>query len=90
MPLYCFIIEQLVPYIHLLGTKQTVPAKQRKVDALFGTVLKEKPSAPNKAQTLRCFSWDNMHFSYQFIVLDKLFYPLSLQWHIKIKNIRKW
>ena len=46
VPLYCLVIEQLVPYIHLLGTKQTVTAKQRKVGALFGTVLKQKQSAP--------------------------------------------
>ena len=47
VPLYCFVIEQLVPYIHFLGTKQTVPAKQRKVGAfLFGTVLKQMQSAP--------------------------------------------
>ena len=46
MPLYCFAIEQFVLYINFLETKQTVPAKQRKVDALFGTVLKQKQSAP--------------------------------------------
>ena len=39
----------------LLGTKQAVPAKQREVGALFGTVLKQKKSLPNKALTLRCF-----------------------------------
>ena len=38
--LYCFVIEQLVPCIQSFGTKETVPAKQRKVGALFGTVLK--------------------------------------------------
>ena len=38
-----------------LGTKQTVPAKQRKDGALFGTILKQRQNAPNKALTLRCF-----------------------------------
>ena len=46
VPLYCFVIEQLVPYIHLMVTKQTVTAKQRKVGALFGAVLKQKQIAP--------------------------------------------
>ena len=56
MPLYCFVIEQLVPYIHFLGTKQTVPAKKPQVCALFDTVLKQKhASATNKALILRCF-----------------------------------
>ena len=55
VPLYCFVIEQLAQYIQFLGTKQTVQAKQRKVGALFGTVLKHKQSAPNKALTLCCF-----------------------------------
>ena len=46
MPLYCFEIEQ-----SFLETKQTVPAKQRKNGALFGTVLKQRQSASNKALT---------------------------------------
>ena len=41
MPLYCFESEQLVPYNHFWGTKQTVPAQQREDGALFGTVLKK-------------------------------------------------
>ena len=55
MPLQCFEIEQIAPYDYLLGTKQAVPAKQREVGALFGTILKQKKSLPNKALTLRCF-----------------------------------
>ena len=55
VPLYCFNIEQLASYSYLLGTKQTVQAKQRKDGALFGTVLKQQQSAINKAPTLRCF-----------------------------------
>ena len=35
--------------------EQNKPAKQREVGALFGTVLKQKKSLPNKALTLRCF-----------------------------------
>ena len=54
MPLYWFAIEQVAPYNHLLGTKQTVPAKQHRVCALFGTVLKQKPMAPSKALILFC------------------------------------
>ena len=46
MSLYCFAIEQCILYINFLETKQTFPAKQREVDALFGTVLKQKQSAP--------------------------------------------
>ena len=46
--------------IHLLiGDKRTRPSeavKDVKVGALFGTVLKQKKSATNKALTLRCFS----------------------------------
>ena len=42
MPLYCFEIEKLTLYNTLLGTKQMVPTKQRKFDALFGTDLKAK------------------------------------------------
>ena len=55
MSLYCFVIATLVPYINVLGTKQTVPAKQRRVGALFGTVLKQKQSAQIEALILRCF-----------------------------------
>ena len=55
MQLYCFEIEQLVQYNHLWGTKQTVPPKQREDGALFGTVLKQRQSAPNKTLSLRCF-----------------------------------
>ena len=77
MPLNCFVIAQLVPYdIHFWGTKQTVTAKQREDGALFGTVLKQKQSASSTNFTL--FSWDNFLCSYQFIVVDKLFYPHSL------------
>ena len=54
--LACFEIEQLAPSNYLLG-KKTVPPKQRKVGALFGTVLKQNQSALNKAPTLRCFPW---------------------------------
>ena len=53
--MYCSEIEQLAPYDYLLGTKETVLAKQRKFGALFGTVLKQKQSAPNKTLTLGCF-----------------------------------
>ena len=53
--LYCFVIEQFVPYIHLLGTKQTVTAKQRKVGALFGTKQNKSKVHLNEAPILRCF-----------------------------------
>ena len=37
VPLYCYEIEQLAPYNCLMGSKQTVPAKQRKIGALLGS-----------------------------------------------------
>ena len=45
-----------LPHNQFWGTKQTVPAKQRKMVLYFGTVLKQRQSAPNKALTLSCFT----------------------------------
>ena len=42
VPLNCFEIEQLAPHNHFWGTKQIVPAKQRKDGAFFWYSSKTK------------------------------------------------
>ena len=89
MPLYCFDIEQLALHNHFWGTKQTVPAQQRKDGALFWYSFETKAKRAKSSINFKLLSCDNLlsNCSYQFIVLDKLFCPHSLQWHIKIKRI---
>ena len=71
----------------MLGTKPIVPAKQHKVGALIGRVLKENLNGLSKVKhQLNAALCDNLLCSHQFIVYDKLLNAHSLKVAPKREN----